>query len=458
MAARYQYVELAEAINGRLPAPDDMPVRDSEFWNRLGVNAPRVLVQAADPQVAAKAVSSLGVGGLRVLCLWLGVPPEQAKPDLITSLAQTLSARPNAPGHQSILLLSEFVGRKREDAFGSASHLLLGEESYGLVQSSGIDQNSRRLLYALLAYADDPGKVQVLMLFESAEKAGYTRYMLAPMVEDAAGQPLADDVVEEAKHLIEEGADLDEIDAEWMDHALESFEQRHGHLRSCCYDLHRENGTVVVYVFRFLREAQIRETDSVVFADEAELIVLRLYDRIRLIDVHSTSSVGAQVAAMMASILLDVDNVRYLKDEELTMDESMNALVAALRGADDDRLRLRELYLRSAPLPEEPSLVLRSDGSESLAAPLHHLAQQGIDLLHDLEDVRSFKVAFVVPVAPGRERAYSFTVHMERVRVGRWFSPYSVANIPTHIRSDFESYVKETYGVQVVPGAPERHR
>jgi hypothetical protein len=294
------------------------------------------------------------------------------------------------------------------------------------------------------------------MLYEKAERAGYSRYVLVPKRETSLGNPIDKESVTRAREQIEAGVDLATLDAETVGDLLDGFEQGHGHKDSMCFDVFEddENEMTEAFILRDLRESHIREVDGVVFGDEAELIVLRLYDRMWSLEEHSSTGVGIRVASAMASLLLDGAKVHYIGDRELTEQENLRALIDALLGDTDSLLRLRELYLEHAPIEDSPVLILRCEKSRSLSTPLEFFKARDIDLLSDLENVRSLKISFAVPSGENEDSndLYSFTVYCESAGSKKYFVPYAVSNIPTRVRSQFEAYLRREYDVRVVPG------
>ncbi|MHA1741022.1 MAG: hypothetical protein ACTSVD_02900 [Candidatus Thorarchaeota archaeon] len=263
-----------------------------------------------------------------------------------------------------------------------------------------------------------------------------------------------EEAAELAQQHIDTGADLSILDVGKINDILEDFELRHGHRESLCFEIFEdsESKMTLVFILRYLRESLIREVESVVFADEAELVVLRLHDGMRVIEESSASGIGVSIATAIASELLGDLNIQYIKDTQLTRQEDIEKLIDALANAEDDRLRFQELYLESAPVEDAPKLILRCEKSQNLSSPLEFLRQKNIDLLQDLNSIHKLNVAFVTESAAGKKKAYIFRVYCKQASPGRYYLPYSAPNISTRIRSEFETYLRETYNVQVVPG------
>ncbi len=442
------HTAFAESFIAQLPLLEDIEARDSAFWALLEVNANRVLDDANDVESVKKILSPLGSGGLQTLCVWAGLEPLRKKADLRSALADFLASNLESSGCQTVILINKFLRRRRPDAIEAICRLVLPGPRFNLVRSSDIDPNSKRLCYALLAFVQNPHLLRSLMLFESAERAGYTRYVLIPKMETD------EEAAELAQQHIDTGADLSILDVGKINDILEDFELRHGHRESLCFEIFEdsESKTTLVFILRYLRESLIREVESVVFADEAELVVLRLHDGMRVIEESSASGIGVSIATAIASELLGDLNIQYIKDTQLTRQEDIEKLIDALANAEDDRLRFQELYLESAPVEDAPKLILRCEKSQNLSSPLEFLRQKNIDLLQDLNSIHKLNVAFVTESAAGKKKAYIFRVYCKQASPGRYYLPYSAPNISTRIRSEFETYLRETYNVQVVPG------
>lgn len=449
--------DFAQKFIEELPSPRELEARRSEFWDLLGVNADRILEDAKGADFLEDRFSSLGAGGLQVLCLWTGLEPLQTRAVLRSTIAEYLAANLAYPGCQSAILINEFLYRRRPDAIEAICRLLLPEGQFELVRSSDVDTNSKRFCYAISAFVQNSHNLRLLMLYESAERAGYTRYVLVPRTETPSGNPIDGESVNQAQKHIETGVDLAVLDVETVSNILDDFERRHGHKESLCFDLFKdpENTMTLVFILRDLRESYIREVDRVVFGDEAELVVLRLYDRIRTVDEHSSTGIGVRIAIAMASTLLEDVNLRYIEDTQLTEQEDLEKLVGTLASGEDRQLRLREVYLGAAPIEEAPVLILRCDKERNLSKPLEFLKRKDIALLQDLHNIRNLKIGFVVPSAEDedKEDVYSFTVFCKRVRSTRYFLPYAAANISTDVRSQFEAYLRGKHDVRVVPGS-----
>ncbi len=407
-----------------LPPLDGVEESSNEFWETLEVNASRVSEDSRDRESVEITLSPLGVAALQVTCLWAGVEPLQRKPNLRSAVAEYIAANLGTPGCHFLDLLNKFLYRRRSDAIEAISSLILPQAQFDLVYSSDIDVKSKRLCYSLLVYLENPHQLRLLMLYERAERAGYTRYVLMPRAE-VSGEPLTEESAELVRQHIEKGADLATLDEGRVNDVLEMFEAKHGDHRSLCFDLFRDAATemTLIFILRHFRESHIREVDGIVFADEAELIVLRLADSIRMIEEHSASGEGVRIATDLAAQLLKEPNVEYIEDTCLTSREAFVAFIDMLANAADDRLRFQELYLGTAPIDESPRLILRCDKTTNLSGSLDFLKHRNVDLLQDLDSIRNINIAFVVETANRQQKAFIFKVFCRRVRSHRFFIP-----------------------------------
>lgn len=447
------YLDQVEPIIEYFPSAEAFETRTDDFWNALEVNAERVLIDSESINYVRGLLAALGAGGLQALSLWCGIDAAQTRAILLDELASFFASNLELPGCRSVILINEFLFRKRADAIETISRLLLPTTQFNIVNASAIDANSKRFLYTALVFIQNPHQLQLLMLFEKAERAGYQRYVLTP-ISEIAGEPISEQAAELALQHCQAGADLTQLSIALINMILENFESRHNQQSSLCLDLYVDevSGMWLVFILRYLRESHIREVEEVVFAQEAELIVFRLNDRMRNIDVHSRSGIGTKIATALASRLLEDPNVQFQEDTTLTHQENLEDFLEILTNAQDERLRFQELYLNTAPIEEAPILILRCTKNQDLSRPLAFLNQRNVDLLQHLANVRNFNIAFVVEPNTEREKSYIFKVYCNRAGPGRYFLPYSVANISTNIRSEFERYLWETYRVRTVPG------
>lgn len=452
--SRYDdYMEFVVPFVDSLPAIETIATQNIDFWNKLEINVPRILEDASDPNWIAENLS-MGLGGLMLLSVWAGLNPQQNIASLLDSLTEYFHANRNSPQLQTLIFINEFLKWKRDDAIEEISRLQLAGDLLDSIHLSGIDQKSKRFCYALAVFIQNTHNLGIMMLYERAEKAGYTRYVLVPKTEDAAGRDLDEESVMLTQQCIDQGVNLDGFTINWLNNLLEEFEAQREHRQCLCWEIYKDvnSDMLLVFIFRTYRESYIREIGGVIFGDEAELIVLRISDEMRIVEEHSNSGIGIEISAAAAAALYQDASIQYVKATNLTNRNSFSHFVNVLVNGEDQQLRLRELYLKSAPIRQAPILILRSEKTSDLSIPLEYLRQKGLDLLQNLQDIRSLKVAFVVTLEDDVEMVYSFTVYCKYIRANDFFLPFSVANIATNICRQFESYLEDNYNVRVIPG------
>jgi hypothetical protein len=449
--------DFIEPFVALLPAYQTVSGQSDTFWNPLEVRAERIKVELQDVELVKERLSSrLGAGMLQALCLWVDLPATSNKAALAEMLGEQLAGAPDAPWSQDIFFLLDFVHNRRHDSIETISKSLLPQDMFDLIHQSEIDDHSKRFAYAMQVYYREPSQLRLLMLFERGEAIGYKRYSLVPKAFEGE-TPVSEEAAEQAALRIQQGADIRAMEDELINQVLEVFEARRGaKRRSVCFGIHTNGGSesALIFILRDLREAYIREVDRTLFGDEAELIVLRVSDRMRTIEEHSEKDIGPRIADALAAYLLGDSNIEYLEDESRTDLEHLNHLIEALREGRDDSLRLQEIYLKHAPIDQSPALILRCDKSTDLSAPLRFLAGNNIRLLEDVDNIRNISVVFARELPNGETQSYIFKLFLERITQDQYFVRYSQRGVgaPTEFRGHFESYLKKNYNVQAIPG------
>ena len=432
----------AQAFADGLPNPNTLKPQSTEFWNRLRIWHSRVLEERIrDPDLVERRLKSLGKSFLQAMCLWVGLPIEGATvTQLVSNLHGAASKVPPPLWFQDIFLLLELVQGKSHQVIENVARAMLPEATIELVESGGFTSSGSRVAYAMQVYYVDPADLSLLVLFEEAERVGYTRYSLVPEVEGGP-EPSAD------AETVRKGLDLSALTVPVVDRALQSLGRRRS---LCARVLYEKDGSAVVFIYHMLREASIPEIDRTLFGDEVETIVLRFKDRIRFVEERSQSGAGAVIAGTIASHLLGA-KARYVAKTGATPRQALDRLLDTLTRDGDERLRLVELNLRQSPLAGAPTLLLRCDKSGSLAATVRSLEERQISLLEELEDVEQIGLA-MDDVTGSRKRSYIFRLQFERVD-GSYLVRYSCGRLPTRLRTRFEVHLEERYDVRTVPAA-----
>lgn len=452
---KVDYTEIAQVFVAELPHVVDLKSRPTQFWNQLKVWVERIVSSLQDSDHVRNRLSTLDVPLLQAICIWAGSEPPlpSTKTGLVDALVEAIAIDPTTPWCQDLFCLIDCVRYRRHDAIEVISKSLLPAPVYELINTGGFKADSKRLAYTMRVYYQEPTQLRLLMLFERAARAGYTRYSLIPKAFEG-DKPIADEIADRAAVQIQQGIALSTLTTPVINKVVEEFEARRGgNRRSICFDMHlMENEQVaLVFIMRQFREAYIREVERTIFGDEAELIVLRLGDRLRTLEERSEKKIGAAIAGDIASHLLEGAKVEYLEDQARTTRTDLERLIQTLRQGNDESLRLQEVYLRHAPIAQSPVLILRCEKDTDLSAPLDYLEQRNLRLLDDLRDIRNINVVYHLEAATGKTPPYIFQLFLERVTHERYFVRYSQRGVPTDIRRRFERHLRENCNVKVAP-------
>ena len=427
-----------QAFAETLPDTSALEPQAGEYWNRLRVWRQRVLDERIqDTALVGRRLKSLGKGLLQALCLWTGLAPETTTTAAsLESLQGKISADPSQVWVQDLFLLQELLQGKGDKAIEAMGRVMLPESTVRLIESGAFTANARRLAYAMQVYYQAPEDLALLALFEQAERSGYARHTLVPREGDGA---------ELAAQRIQEGAELSALTVPLVNGALQALE---GKRSICARILPESDGSVLVFIYRMLREASIPEIDRTLFGDEVETIVMRFRDRLKFMEERSTRRAAVPIAGAIASHLLEAE-VRYVADTSQSAQQALNGLLEALTKNEDDRLRLVEINLRQSPLEGSPTLVVRCGKSHSLAPTIEALQKKQVSLLEELHDVNHLGVAFDRIVGE-KKRPYIFKLRLEPVD-DSYLVRYSCGRLPSQLRNQFEHHLEERYDVKAIP-------
>lgn len=434
-----------------LPSPSDIEPQTRDFWNRLRVWHKRVIGdRLRDADLVQRRLRSLGKGFVQALCLWIGLPIDTVTTaELVEVLQGTMAATPSQTWCQDLFLLMEFLHGKGHEAIETIGRILLSEPIIHLIDSGVFTADGRRLAHTMHVYYQNPPDLALVLLFEHAERAGYTRYTLVPWA-DEGNHAISEVEAEHAAQRIQDGLDLSALTVPVVNHALEMFEARRGGGKHsiCARILQESNGSILAFIYRVLREASIPEMDRTLFGDEVETIVLRFGDRLRTLEEHSAKHIGTSIAGTVASDLLGA-KVKYIDDTNRTTREAVDNLLNTLLQTDDDRLRLVEIYLSQSPLEGSPILIVRCDKTKSLAPGLEFLEDKQISLLRELDDVRYIGLAFD-RIMGDKRHPYIFKLRFDPI-ADFYFARYSCSRPSKYLRSQFEGYLRDHYNVRAIP-------
>lgn len=443
-------IDIIQAFVDSLPDPHELKPQPETFWrDQLRIRYDQVInTRLRDVNHVRKHLNNAGKGFLQALCLWVGLPVNlttATNAELAEKLCGAITADDRQIWCQDLFLMIELLQGKSPEAIPAIGRTLLPKQTVALIDSGVFTPSGRRLAYAMQVYYQDPQDLFRLMLLEYAERANYRRYTLVP-----------DDESEQAEQTIWEGKEPSALSKAVVDQALQEFETRHkGRRQSTCVGIlpepEKEDSTLV-FIYRTLREAHIPEVERTIFGDAAETIVLRFRNRLRSLEEHSSSRVGASIASITARHLFAAE-VAYIEDTDRTTQQSVDNLITTLLDHRDERLRLVEICLPHSPLEGNPLLNIRCDKSKSLAPTIHFLDEKGIPLLKqkELGDGEYIGLAFDLTVG-GKSRSYIFKIRFEPADPpGSFFVRYTCGRFPRYIRNQFERYLWEKYHVKSLP-------
>ena len=441
-------VNFEEYFISQLPSQNDIPYFNNEYWNVLEVHTSRILEKIELFEDVEVKLNSLGKQAPPILCRWLGLESLLQLSQSKALLAQHITSYQASSCCRTIVFLSEFLHRRRPDAIERIARLLLPSEQFGAIQGSKLDPNSKRFCYTLLIYVQKPGQLQLLALFESAERSGYSRYSLVIQAPD----DISDEETRDLEHKIEQGIGTNGIDLSLVTEVLAEIDGASQQPSSRCSEVFFDsvNNFRLAFIWRHLRESHIREVDGVVFANEAELIVLRLINGLKTIEVNTERSTGVKIAHAIASKIYETVHLQYEPDSHFADKCNIDQLIHNTKRSE--KLSLREVQLRSAPIEDAPQLMIRCQDNNNLSASLEYLRQKQIDLLDELANIRHVKIGFESQVSDDKVKTYAFKLFFaKKAENDKYLLTYSGANIPTHVCTEFENYVKGEYEIQVIP-------
>ena len=429
-----------------LPNPSTLVPQPSSYWERLRVWHSRVITERLnDVDYVQTQLSHLGLRFLQFLRDWTELSVRVNTISAIsTALAERIVERSTESWSQDLFLLLEFVNNRSYDAIETIGRVLLPPEVVQFVDNATSTPNARRLAVAMNVYFQNPDDLALLMLFEMAERSGYTRYALVPQFD------IPEQEAEDATQRIQQGFDLTALTAADVNQVLDAVDSKYGGRRySICTHIFQEGSdSTLMFIYRILKEANIPEIDRTLFGDQVETIVLKFTEGFRILEENSTKQIGASIAGTMASHFLEA-SVAYVNDSTHTTDEAFIELLDVLQKGSDDRLHLVELYLHQSPIEGSPALILRCEKEQSLVRALEFLESRYLQLLDELDNVRHIGVSFSLDQDKKAMR-YIFKLRFDRV--GRsYFVRYSGSRISRRLGGQFELYLREAYRVKVIP-------
>lgn len=435
--------DFARSFAALLPNFQTVTGQSVEYWNKLEVRADELIPTLQDIETVSEhpETAFIGPGILQAICLWIGCCYPQA--DETTFFRGKLVENASAQWSQDLFCLMKFVFNRRYDAIQTISRSLLPENVFDLISESLIDDKSRRLAFAMQVYYTNPSQLQLLSLFEKVEMFGYNRHRLVEYGPDS-----------ETARDVNDAVCVKKLTKEIVKQTLAAFEEAQRSKRnSICLDIHHDNGTALIFVLRDFRENYIREVEGTVFADEAELIVLKISNQMHVLEEHSEQGIGPKIAEHLARHFFKGKNVGYERDSALTKLEDLQRLLSTLQVGSDPRVYLHEIHLDHSPLPDSPTLIIRANSRKrkiSLSSALESLTDKNIEPLEDIKKLRSVGIQFESPVS---NRSNIFKLQFIEKNSDQYLVLYFLpgGGVSTAMRLEFERYLIKTYNVTVVP-------
>lgn len=441
----------APSYRSFLPDRDDVRELEDVSWNRVKVNTARCEKELHSPEKVHQRLKGLHESLIWALCLWVGIEAESG-PDLQTDLANHLSDHRTEPVAKLIYYLLNFCDRKRFDAVRKFGYTLLDSEVAEFLghhtQRLKLNPASWRFAFALLVYCAEPRRLLVLHLAVQTEDLAFSRYKIGTSsVEDSSDAEQSFTALVQA--ITESPKLLESLDENAINTSLRSFEEdRATEKESRCWCVHRdaETGRKTIFILRQTREDHIQAVDKVVFADKAELIVIRFTADIETVELHARDKIGRELVGHVVGDQIRQPHVSY---ENIPHKVEPSALVAFFHKLSEDgdrKLCLIGVQLRQAPLAGHPCLALDVQPGESLRPALMQLRNQQIDLLAEPRVIERLTLRFSTG-----SKGYSFNLRPACQSDGWYLVAYSVSKVGADIRKEFEEHLDKTHKVHVYP-------
>lgn len=434
-----------------LPECYDVTEVDDVSWNRVKVNTVRCDKELHFPEKVQQKLKGLHESLVGALCLWVGIEAERG-PDLRTALANHLSYRRTEPVAKLIYYLLNFCDRKRFDAVEKYGYTLLDSEEAEFLgrytQRLRLNSVSWRFAFALLVYCTEPRRLLVLHLAVQTEDLAFSRYKIGTSsVEDSsdAEQSLA----ALAQAIAESPKLLESLDEQAINTSLQTFEaDRATEKESRCWCVHRdsETGRKTIFILRQTREEHIQAVDKVVFADKAELIVIRFMANIEIVELHARDKTGRELVGHFIGNQIRQPNVSYENIPPKVEPSALVALVRKLSEDGDRKLRLIGVQLRQAPLAGHPCLALDVQPGDSLRPALLQLKNQQLDVLAELRVIERLTLRFSTET-----KESSFDLRPACQTDGWYQVAYSAFKVGADTKKTFEEHLGKTHRVHVYP-------
>lgn len=450
-------VQFYETFDTYFKSSSNAPSLTDDNWEILEVNAERIRSEVDPGELSLSLHRRYSKALIELLARWVKIPVDGnvRKEDLAESLAEHITDNLDDAACEGILFLFEFRRQKRKNAVFSFAQYFLDDQKYRVIEENLTSDTSKLFAFSFAVFLSDETRLRSLMLYSDLEGAGTVRHDLSFEIEDDDENLSEDELIEQANQNIR----FDILTRSRVDDALAEYRNESGR-ETRCFDVFsdiEEDCDAIIFLLRMKGETRIRQIDSVVFEEEAELFVMRFMDGVATVDMHPRRHWDRTLAASMVRDLVDEDRVDYkksrVKTERTKLQRFLNQISTAEDTTDGDERNVLfyQLKLDNAPVDRNPILELRSEHkARSLAPSLEELNGLGLSLLGDLDDISTFGVSYETNVQ-GELTRYVFSVDVEPYDDDHVSLPYTDRPPPEACRA-FENHMQDTYDIHVFPG------
>lgn len=438
-----------------LPSPLTLACGSPEFWNRLGVWHERIINESMSESAwMIQRLAQLDISLLIVLTEWLELTEDMTDAKmgrgnyLAQAILQTTGLGTTPPAWlQLFFLLDALVHGCSYRAIDEAAQLILPASTGERLSQLALSPRSQRLMTALQIFISNPADLELLMLYERAERYSYNRFQLA-----IDGQL---DPIGHRHNASVPDKDILPLQETLLNDVLAKFEAgpRGGRASRCLRILLQAPDTQIVFLHRVLRQSSIAELERTIFGDEVETIVLKFHERMTVLEERSTKGDGVAIGQMIAESVRNQPLVAIREHPDVPRIQ-LRRFLDTLRHGEDPLLTFVELHLRSAPLNGTPVLVLRGSKEQPLALTLHDLEKHGLFFLEEFADIRHLGVTFESLIS-GRLYNHIFKIRIDRVQSTgsstRFTLCYMAAQASTVVCKHFEEHMRTHHEITVVP-------
>lgn len=449
--------EFAKSFNDYFKSANNAPSLDDEEWEILEVNTERIRREADPDELSTSLHRRYSKPLVELLARWVGISVDGNVPleDLAESLAAHIAENLDDAACEGILFLFEFRRQKRKNAVFSFAQYFLDDQKYRVIEENLTSDTSKLFAFIIAVFLSDEKRLRSLMLYSNLEQAGTVRHELTLAVDEDGEDTDEEELIEQTNQNIR----FDILQPLHVDQALENYVEESGKATRC-FDVFtdiEEDCDAIIFLLRMKGETAIRQIDTVVFEEEAELFVMRFMNGVATVDMHPRRHWDRTLAASMVRDLVDEDRLDYKKSRVKTERAKLQRFLNRISTPDDTtdadgrNILFYQLKLDNAPVGDNPNLELRSEHKgRSLAPSLEELSELGLSLLEDLDHISTFGVSYETRVQ-GELTRYVFSIDVEPYDDDHVSLPYTDRPAPEACR-EFENHMQDTYDIHVFPG------